>query len=391
MNQAYQWKLLGVVLLMQGLLGGVVFYCFGFFVVQWMEEFSAERGLLMLAYTGMTLMNAAFSPMAGVLIDRQSSTVLVAIGLVAFICGLLLVSMAPGPYLILGAYILLYPFGLLLAGPLACQTLVVRTFATNRGAALGICALGATVGGVIMPIFVTQLLEIYDWRQLTQILAALVGLIVLPTAMLILRQAPRQERPKSDAPPKVSSRQFLRNADVYKIALASFVPSMFFMGVLLNLGLYAEDIGVSQAEASVIVSTAAGLMVVGKLSSGWLADRVNNGVPFYVLCGVISCRLYVTATADSFWPLALGVCILGTAVAGVQPFISTVVAQRFGADNYGSVMGLVLAAVAGAGISPMLAGWARDITGSYELAFLIFLPLLLPAVIAFSRLSKTPV
>jgi len=318
---AYRWQLLGFVLLMQGMVMGVTVFCFGFFVVHWMEEFSAERGLFMLAYTGMMIVNAILSPVAGMWIDRYSQTMLVLLGLTGFIGGLLLVSVAPVPILILAVYALLYPFSNSLAGPLISQALVVRAFEKNRGTALGICALGATIGGIVMPVVVTDMLETIDWRYLSLLLAGISGLILLPLAFLILRQAPKRGASLKKGPEKRAYRELLKNADVYKIAIATFVPSVFYVAVLLNIGLYAVDLGISQQQASLIVSMAAGLTVVGKLLAGWLADNISHNITYYALCVIIFCSMYLTATANEFLPLASGVAVLGTAVGGVVAFV----------------------------------------------------------------------
>ena len=51
MKISYRWQVLGLAIVMQALIVGIAVYCFGFFVVHWMDEFSRPRGELMVGYT----------------------------------------------------------------------------------------------------------------------------------------------------------------------------------------------------------------------------------------------------------------------------------------------------------------------------------------------------
>jgi cyanate permease len=50
-------------------------------------------------------------------------------------------------------------------------------------------------------------------------------------------------------------------------------------------------------------------------------------------------------------------------------------------------MGVVMGTASFSGLAPLLAGWLRDTTGSYETAFLLLIPLVIPAFIAFIKLT----
>src|SRR5690606_26068146 len=137
---------------------GIGVYCFTFFVVHWVAEFNTPRSELMLAYMGMTLVTGLLAPFYGILIDRAHSRWVITGGVVAFSLGLLAVAAAPNAIAIILCFWLVLPLGIGLAGPLMAQTLVAQAFATRRGMALGICALGTSIGGLVMPVVTTTLL-----------------------------------------------------------------------------------------------------------------------------------------------------------------------------------------------------------------------------------------
>ncbi len=64
--------------------------------------------------------------------------------------------------------------------------------------------------------------------------------------------------------------------------------------------------------------------------------------------------------------------VFGFAYGGYQPAISLVVADLFGLRSLGVILGAVVFFITiGASFGPALAGKIFDITGSYQLAFLI--------------------
>lgn len=383
----YRWKVLALVVFMQALIIGSGVYCFGFFVIHWMKEFSSQRTELMIAYTSMTLISGILAPFAGNWINTYSRRLLIVIGTISFSIGLAIMSQASGPGIIVGVVTLMFPLGMALSGPLMSQTLIAHVFHENRGLALGICALGTSIGGFTMPILVTYLLELYDWRQVLLLLSFIITFTIIPIAMLLLKHLPKDKNTQSKTHKHVSSKELLRDPDVYKLSIAYLVPSALFVGVLQNIGLHATDITISQQQAGMIVSVAAALMAAGKLLTGALADRINHALLYYCMLAMVAMGTYLTAASTAFLSLIIGVALLGTAAGGISPLISAVTVHRYGSGNFSRAMGLIMSSTSLAGFSPLIAGWLRDISGSYYMAFLLMLPLLIPAIIAFSRLS----
>jgi len=386
-NTAYRWQLLSLVVVMQALIIGLAVYCFGFFVVHWINDFSRPRGELMLGYTLMSFMAGVLAPFVGVLIDTYSKRALVLTGVISYIFGLLLISFANSHWFITAIFGLILPLAMSLAGPLMAQTLVANAFEKNRGTALGICALGTSIGGLAMPILVTTLLESYEWRQVFMILAAIIGVGIVPAAFFILRQSPSAAASKAANGNSLNNKSLFKDSDTYKLALAYFVPSFMFIGVLQNMGLFATDLQLTMQQAGWIVSISAGLMSVGKFSIGWLADRFSHRSLYNSMLILVGLSLYLTAIADNFLVLAISVAALGTSAGGLTPLFGAIVSKRYGVGSFGRVMGLIMGTSSLSGFAPLLAGWLRDSTGSYETTFLWFLPMMLPAMIAFNRLS----
>lgn len=387
MHLHYRWQVLAFALIMQALIIGIGVYCFTFFIVHWVEEFNTPRSELMLAYMGMTLVTGLLAPFYGILIDRAQSRWVITGGVVAFVLGLLAVAIAPNAIAIILCFWLLLPLGIGLAGPLMAQTLVAQAFDTRRGMALGICALGTSIGGLVMPVITTGLLTHLPWRPVITMLAIVIAVLILPLTFLIVKNRAPNAKP-SDNKPAITTRELLRNKELVLLGIAYFAPSSLFVAVLQNMGLYARDLDISQQQAGMIVAAAALLMAAGKFITGILADRFDYHRIYYWLLSLAAIGLVIAATANSLLPVAGGVLLLGATAGGVLPLVSVVVAQRFGVANFGRAMGMIMVFGSFSGIAPLAAGWIRDLSGSYEISFLVLTPLILPALFCFSRLKK---
>jgi MFS family permease len=155
------WRVIGLAITVQVLVIGFGIYCFTFFIAPWMDSFGVQRSELMLGYTLHSLTAAALYPICGIWIDRYPARRRVIIRIVAVCLALAGMARSPSPLWITLGYALIVPIGFVMTGPLMAQALVARSFHKNQGRALGIAALGTSVGGLLMPLVVTQLLEGY--------------------------------------------------------------------------------------------------------------------------------------------------------------------------------------------------------------------------------------
>lgn len=384
-----RWMVLVLAVWMQAVTIGIGTYSFAFFVVPWMEEFRVDRGTLMLAATGATIGTAILSPFCGYLLDRVASVLLVVAGGSVMAAGLVAAAFAPNAILVILIFVLLVPFGLVLAGTLMASSLVARAFNERRGLALGISALGTSLGGVLMPPLVTWILANHDWRTLFLVLAAVVVVFVLLPAACIL--GPDGRAMNRAIPPPSPGLKFdvKLSPAVLRAGYAFLAPAMLFVAVLHNLGALAEDSDISQQHAAWIVSAASVLMAISKVVFGMLSDRTGCGILYVaaILCQYIGVTLIWLA--HGFGLLLVGVSLVAVGAGGMLPIISSLVASRWGPERFGSIMGVVLAFVGLSGLGPMFAGVIRDASGSYDFAFATLATLLVPAAWSLLMLSSS--
>lgn len=397
----YGWNIVGVGLVFQAIVFGLTFYCFTFWVVPWMDEFQISRGYIMSGYTGMTFVIGALMPFAGRALDTASIRVLVCLGTLSFAGGLVLVSVASAPWHIFAAYALLIMPGVAFAGTLPAQTLVVKWFRGRRGAAIGIVAIGTSLGGVVTPPLVAFLFDAVGWRNTNLVLAAMSVAIIVPLTWWIVRNTPEDKgiEPEPEAPrregqssaitfPQWTTATILRQP-AFWVPIFSFVPTITaFTSIQLNLAPYALDRGLGLAEASLLMSLLSVAMIGGKLFFGAMADRWDHRILYWIATGSMALGVSIILWAPSLIGLVIAVATLGLAAGGFLPIQGAIFASRFGPMAFGRVSGLAGPFLTVSALGPAVTGWIRDSSGSYDNAFLLWLILIAPAVLVMYWLPQ---
>ena len=304
-----------------------------------------------------------------------------------------------------GAFYFFYFFnalGYVCGGPLPCQVLVSRWFDRTRGKVMGIAYLGIGIGGAIVPLLSAWLTARVGWRLSLQLLGGLIVLIALPLAYFVKENPDEDARLKPSRyesetgvarrlQPSVSIAAILRTPAFYLLALGSMCSIAAVGGTNQHLKLFLSlDRGHSQAEAAGIISLVLTISIVGRLLMGWLADRVPRKlvmVLIYLLVAAAIPLLLVRTAAPGAATLYLFAAIFGLGLGGEYLIIPLMAGELFGVAVLGRVMGIVLTAdgVAEA-TAPMLVGYLRDRTGSYNTGFLLLIGIALVGAAAVACL-----
>ncbi len=393
----YGWNVVGLTLVFQAASIGILIYCFALFVVPWLEAFETSRGRVMIAITVLQIGVGLLSPLAGRAMDAMSLRWLVIGGACALTAGLLLASLATAMWQIIALYALVMPLGMVMAGPLAAQTLVTRWFLERRGMALGVSAIGTSIGGFAFPFLTGYMLEQFGWRAALQSLAALTLITVVPLSFLILRRQPPQPEPApaaaatGDGSPAVQRQDWpvaaILRAPMFWIAVVAFLPTNAAFGAIqFNLGALTRDLGHPTSYAALLISLSSACMIAGKFAFGAAADRIDHRWLYFIMAAGMGGSLLMLMGTPALLTLILAAALMGVAGGGILTLMAVIYGSRFGAASFGRVMGLGMLFITLASLGPLFSGWIHDRTGSYDIAFGMFALLFLPAAIAVYRL-----
>lgn len=384
------WWLVFVAALAQMVGTGVVIYVYSIIADAFSQEFGANRLMMSLGVTGVTLAGGILGPLLGSAIDRGSMRAFMLFGAFALAGGMLALSLVTAMWQIPLIYMLIISFGMVLLGPLTCSTLLARWFVRKRGLVLGLSAMGTSVGGFLFPPLVHFLVSEFGWRSTCQILALLVLVLTLPPILLLVSNRPADRNLFADGATAAAApvnaahtarfntfAAVLRDRNFWLVGIAIGILFAIASAILSNIVVIARDIGIAGEYAALTISVLSLCGVTGKFGFGLIGDRIDLRLGFSAVIALftVGLMLYVAAMSTGMIGLLLaGALAQGLAAGGALPMWGALLAKLFGADNFGRVMGLMsLLTTLIIIIAMPLTGHLRDIFGSYLIALTLFI------------------
>ena len=365
-----------IALVVEGLL-----FSFGVFFEPLLTEFGWTRAMASGAFSLYSVIRLPVVILAGRLTDRFGSRqVLSACGFFLGL-GFLLMSQINAVWQLYLFYGVIVGIGMgLYWVPL--MAIVPRWFVQRRALMLGIVASGIGVGQLIIPPTASWLISAYGWRISYLVLGAICMIITIISAQF-LRQDPNQsglapyEKRNTQETSVLETRGLSASEAIrtrqFWLFCGIWLPWMFCLSVILvHIVIHATGLGMAPASAASIIAIIGITGIVGRLALGHLADLIGLK-PVLILCLSLSSAsfLWLLITGEA-WMLYLFAAIFGIAYGTFEVLQSPIMAQLFGLGSFGSIFGIALAfSSIGFITGPVVAGHIFDITGSYQVAFII--------------------
>jgi predicted MFS family arabinose efflux permease len=256
----------------------------------------------------------------------------------------------------------------------------------RRGLALGLVFVGSNLGGVLLVPAAVALAEATDWRTAMHGLAAVGIGVLLPAALLLVRNRhgpvervdpaggsdPRRSGPAGGRADDLGLGEAIRTRSFWILLLSLFSFFFYFLAMLEHLVLYLTDEGMSRPAATAFYTTAVGLGIWSKLGLGLLADRIRaRGALTLVYGGITVSSLLLLADPG---PAGLWVFVatFGFSYAARDVVHPLIVTWCFGLRNMASIYGTMMLMLVVGGVGPYFAAAVHDATGRYTLAFEVF-------------------
>jgi MFS family permease len=379
------WKIVATALLTQALQAGLLIYSFGTIAVAIEEEFGVSRAQVMIAATVLSLSSNLISPYLGKLVDHKSVRNLMIMAVAALAAGLIALSFTQSIWQVWVVFATLLPAGNVLLGQLPTSALLTRWFSRLRGRAMGIAAVGTSLGGFVFPVLLTFLIELYDWRTALMIIGIGAFAVTAPVIRMLIVNQPgdiglnpdgdRDAAPAEPAPAKADDgigfvlRQRAFWCETVAIGISLFV----YLGFLSNLYPHAIAVGTTPASAASLMSLVAVFSVLGKLTFGTVADKMDLRHTMWISFALMTAGTLTLSQVSNYTGLAAGAILFGLAAGGLLPVWGAMVAKSFGRIWFGRALGAMNLAMAPITLlSAPYAGFIYDMKQSYELAFLSY-------------------
>jgi len=399
----YGWWLLAGSVVAMALGSGVSFWAFGLYVQPMEDQFGWTRAEVSLGFAVSILVSGLAGPLVGKWIDVQGARIVIIIG--AALTGATYILLATTSELWQWyAYLSINAFPRQMMFFIPFQTLIARWFDRRRGVALSVLGSGFSLGGFVVVPVMQVIIARFGWEG-SFIFSGIVtvGLFV-PLGLFLVKDSPADAGlhvegaavKEDDAPPPpptgATLGQALRTPLFWVLAFALMLFFYGMFGWLIHQIPFYESVGMSRRAASLIVASAAGAGMVSRLAFGIIADRVRLFEYLAMGLGAILLAAMTVLLLDT-GPIGIGLFLMFWIVgASAGPMMEAMLLTRaFGLAHFGTIFGvLIVVETLGQILSPPVAGWIFDTTGSYDWALAMFMGTFIGAIVLFGIAARLP-
>jgi MFS family permease len=379
----YGWVIVGVLSLasMVGMaMGGL---SFGLFIKPMGDELGIGRAVFGWAQTARQVTSALTSPRIGQLIDRFGVRVLLPVAIAISALAMAGLAMLTEGWQLVVLFGVMGVAGLSGGASMLTSVPIAKWFIRGRGRAMAIATLGTPVGGVIFVPLTQVLIDSSGWRATWLILAAGCAGIMIPLALIFLRRQPEDMGllPDGGTVSRGSSTTVAaRDPEVSwtrhdAIRTATFWRLVFVFSVVMlgqgTVGVHRipsfMDRGIDPTLVAYATAVDAAAASLSLFALGFIADRFD--VRYLGAAGFlfVAAGIYLTLQAEAAPMMFASTALFGLGIGGNLLLQNYIWAEYYGRRNLGAIRGVVqpITLVFG-GIGPPLAGYVRDVTGTYD-------------------------
>jgi len=349
-------------------------YTFSAFLEQLQRDFGASRGSVSLVFSLAGFLYFGLGVVSGPLADRFGSRPLVLIGMILLGLGLALASAAQNLIEVYAAYGLGVGLGMGCAYVPAIGA-VQRWFVRRRGFASGLAVAGIGVGTLVMPPLASLLIGSFGWRGAYLALGALA--LVLGCSMALLIENDPSGRGLNPDGDELAARtvrdggavgEAIRSGRFISLYVACLICSFGVFVPFVHLVPFARDHGIAASMAAVLLGVIGLGSTAGRFFLGTVADRMGRERALLMMFVGMAASLAIWALSANVWSLAVFAFVHGVFYGGWVAVLPAVVMDYFGGRNVSGIIGVLYTSVAfGTLIGPSAAGFAFDLSHSYEL------------------------
>lgn len=384
--QPNRWTIAVAGVIIQISLGAV--YAWSVFRIPLTKAFGWTISQVTMAFT-IAILTLGFASFVGGLWMRRSGPRSVAIAAGIFYGGGIFLASFSGGHLwwLYFSYGVLAGIGLGLGYIVPVATLV-KWFPDKRGMITGIAVAGFGAGALITAPIASRLIVSVGVLKTFAVLG-IVYLVCVTVPALFMKDPPPDYRPVGWTPSASQQRQ--RSTKTYSLAKALRTWQWYGLWALLFLNTSAGISIISQAApmaqeiTGVSAAVAAGLVGIISIANGsgrflwaWFSDLIGRRWVFLSMFVIQAVLFFVLPRFQSF-PAFASVCfVILLCYGGGFGTMPAFAADYFGAENVGSIYGLMLTAWGFAGVlGPTLIANIRQSTGHYSHALYVIAGIML--------------
>ena len=379
------WRVVFACFLMAMVCWGFGFYGHAFYLAELQRLHGWPASLIAGATTVYYFCSALLVVFINDAISRFGVRASVLLGTIAFALAVAALPFVVAPWQVYAVYLLM-ALGWATMSVGAITNILGLWFEARRGLAISLALNGASFGGVTVVPALVFLASGTDFTTAMLGGSAVILLVLAPLTFALLGgQPPRApDQAPRDASSQPATIAWSRASALRSLAFWS-VSAPFSLALMSQAGFLVHQIAflepsLGRAQTGVAVAATTAMAIVGRLSLGTIAHRINQRLASALsLASQAAALLVMTQTNDP--AVLLAACIVyGFSVGNLITFPALIVQREFDAASFGMLIGLSTAITQFTyAFGPGLIGLVRDAAGSYSAAIFVCIGLNLTA------------
>jgi MFS family permease len=353
-------------------------YGYGVLLPEMLPSLAISKTEAGVIYASFFIAYTVFSPLLGLIGDRYDVRLLLTLFAAVLGAGAFLMGYASS---LIQASLFFTLAGI---GSAACWAPVMAlaqrwTSDKHRGKTLAFVDIGSALGIVGSSAALPLIVGVHSWRTGWMILGAL-GFAVAVMNLLMIRSHPgepsvlngtRLERHNLE-PVSVLYLKLLRDVRFWLIGLAYLLTGFAIIIPFTFLTTYAsQELALPYEMAAGLITVVGISAVIGKIALGSLSDKIRR-INIMMVCALLIAGGSLGMAYGQGVTLTIFTTIFGLGYGAVWSMYAASASDYFSKESAGSIVGLwTLYLGVGSTISPVIAGWIADTTGTLAWSFVL--------------------
>ncbi|MGJ8563560.1 MAG: MFS transporter [Alphaproteobacteria bacterium] len=342
-------------------------YTFGYLIAAPAAELGWQRTEFASAISVYMLVLLILLPFAGRVIDKVGARMAASASLLAMAAVFAYMGYALDDLKTLHISYAVLAVAAVGASPLSYARAITSFFDKRRGLALGVALCGVGLGTAFLPVYVRFCIEWGGWRAGFYGISVLLISIITPLVWYLVREQPESKESVFDK--TLNKGAFLKSVatpNFWKMFVSVFLLGLGISGVVPLLPGILED-RQAPADLAVKIQMCLGISsIVGRLTGGWLMDRIF--APWVTVAAATAAIIgLVLLLQVGEWGIVAAIVGIGLGLAtGMESDVIAYLSSRYFPRNvYASVLGLMIASyIAGAAVGPIAYAYGESLVGA---------------------------
>ena len=370
-------------------------HAYSVFLLAFIAEFRWTRAESSIAYSVGQVVGGVSSPLVGGMVDRLGARRMVLLGGCLLALGLLGSAFATSLWQIVLLYGVVMTLGANCISMVVFAPLISRLFVARRGMAMSMLQSANGFGRAISAPIAQLMVSEVGWRSAYLLQAGVMAVLILPLAALFrgAEQTP-MAKPVADSVPQRdwSVAQAMRTRHFWLLFIVYGLTSIGSFLVSLHQLAFAVDRGFDPLYAAFVLGLGSLLALPGVILTGTISDYIGRegaAILAYVISIIGVAAALLIDNADQHLLFWVHACFFGITWGARGPAVTAKTADLFGGPRLGTILGMItIGSGLGAGLGAWGAGFLFDLTGSYQLGFMLSIAAYITGACVFWALRK---